>query len=1132
MSNNTKLLCLLLRAQKSNKSSEQGYAMAMASMVSIIMLSLLAASLTFSNLAKSRTDAFVDSNSSFSVAEAGLNKRGYEFKQKLEAYSGVKQDLYNPDSTVDNCVSTIIPNNSLESAPTSTGFGCRNYRFNSTNDLAKVILAGNTALNSQGQDKNTYIAYTLISDKTNYASGEKTPRPTLIPSGDPFAGLNAAEYKYVLESTGKKPIASNAIVLPSFTDAESAAITRSETEQPALAGDDELLKSVSAKKSAAAAATVKNSAGQSSNNINLSMTFINRVVPLFQFGIFYNGDMELNSSAKMQVKGWVHSNANIYVQPAGIADKESETTTDFLAKVSAAGSIYNRIDAWDKGIGRTGITRVLLTGKSGDCDTAGNCQEIPAYVESVTSPLTTTQIGAFTGKEVLDGNVTNGAIELSTPDPGFTRKRNYFNNKIGPYYSQADMRLEMVPDRDVIDKTTSTEWNRNKAIIPFNFTSIKTTGAATDICTTTLPTANSDPAATYVDPNREDFSNLKCHVFTKGQLQSLRQPVLVLPQSNSAEDNTLGKPTATSIPPIATPPDSTPPTSVPAAPAITLTQKRQVLRALQVAIAATPSPIKFNDLNLKFNEMSSDSLIPFRDEFSLRINQIFPVSSLGTDTDIANQRYRTRLMDAKPHEVAILGNAWFMPAPIQRVERPTQDTNATEPANLTDLTDPNSGLNPRKSGFFDRRERRWITMLQTNIASLAVWNRDGLYINSTNEDLTLAYATTEINKNAAFNSGNVPTAVDGVVPNSTDGLAFDRAATIPATTTAKGLQALGLGSLDATEGGLVFHTTVRDDLNGNGTTSATDGDITVDTTTRTFQKNSDGKDYIDSTTKEVVMTAGTRPILKKNPDNSDYTDPKTGLVKIIDYERIYPGNLTKQSPFAFAFSGGDYLPNALLLTSDQAIYIQGNFNNNGAAQELNTASAPSTNRLPASVIADTITALSNECSTTNSAASNQLNVPLSQLKCGIPAKINTNTVNYDSARSPMTINAAFLANTSISKGNYHVGETIPAITDRNYSGGVNNYIRLLEDWNVTDPTNNDLPLALNYSGSLVSLGAPLEYSGSYRSGGGGEDRTDLPYYNVPFRNFNYDTNFNKMESVPPLTPKASYIIQKNFSRVY
>jgi hypothetical protein len=1132
MSNNTKLLCLVLRAQKINKSSEQGYAMAMASMVSIIMLSLLAASLTFSNLAKSRTDAFVDSSSSFAVAEAGLNKRGYEFKQKLDTYSGVARNI--DSSVLDTCLGTVIPNNSLESAPKPSGFGCRNYRFKSGNDLSKVILAGTTSLNSQGQDQNTYVAYTLISDQTKYAPGENTPQPTLIPSGDPFAGLNAAEYKYVLESIGKKPIASSGIILPSFTGAESAAINRSETEQPALPGDDELLKSVAQKKDVAAKETALKSAGQSSNNINLSMSFINRVVPLFQFGIFYNGDMELNSSSKMQVKGWVHSNANIYVQPAGLEDQEAITTTDFLSKVTAAGNIYNRLDAWDKGIGRTGITRVLLTGRTGDCDTPGNCQLIPPYSTSVTTPLDTTQISAFAGGEVQDGNGAKPAIALSTPEPGFTRKRNYFNNKIGPYFSQADIRLEMVPDRDVTAKPAApSPWTRNQAIIPFNFTSIKTTGAATDICTTTLPVANSDPAATYVDPNRENFSNLKCHVFTKGQLQSLRQPVLVLTKLNNAaletSENTTfeklgeqGKPGKPATLPT-TIPNLIPPPAVPAAPA-TDAQKNQVLRALQVAIAATPTPVTFNDLNLKLN----NSLHPSGAEFSRLVDLIFPVSGLGTNTDIANQLYRTRLKDATPNEVAALRSAWFMPAPIQRVERPAQDTNPTEPADITNPT--GSGLNPRKSGFFDRRERRWITMLQTNIASLSVWNRDGLYVDATNEDLTSAYATNNSLKNAAFNNGNVPIAVGGIVANSTDGLAFDRLSA-DATKPTGSLQALGLGSSDATEGGLVFHTSVRDDLNGDGVISAAN-DITVDTTPRTFQKNSDGSDYINPTTKEVVMLNGTRPILKKNPDNSDYTDKKTKLVKIIDYERIYPGGVTKSSPFAFAFSGGDYLPNALLLSSDQAMYIQGNFNNNGVAQTLNTASTPSPNRLPASVIADTITSLSNECSSINPAANNQLNVPLSQLKCGIPARIDTNIVNYDSATSPMTINAAFLANTSISRGNYHVGETIPALTDRSYSGGVNNYIRLLEDWNVTDSTNS-LPLALNYTGSLVSLGAPLEYSGSYRSGGGDQTtRTDLPYYNVPFRNFNYDTNFNKMESVPPLTPKASYLIQKNFSRMF
>ncbi|PSB46220.1 hypothetical protein C7B77_24890 [Chamaesiphon polymorphus CCALA 037] len=70
-------------------------------------------------------------------------------------------------------------------------------------------------------------------------------------------------------------------------------------------------------------------------------------------------------------------------------------------------------------------------------------------------------------------------------------------------------------------------------------------------------------------------------------------------------------------------------------------------------------------------------------------------------------------------------------------------------------------------------------------------------------------------------------------------------------------------------------------------------------------------------------------------------------------------------------------------------------------------------------------------------------------------------------------------------------------------------------------------------GSMVSLGAPLEYSGRFRPGG--EDARDgvpASYYNIPFRSFSYDPNFNEIDKMPPLTPKASYVQQKNFTRAY
>jgi Tfp pilus assembly protein PilX len=1111
MSNNTKLLCLFLRAQKINKSSEQGYAMAMVSMVSIIMLSLLAASMTFSNLAKTRTDAFVDSHSAFSVAESGLNKRAVEFKSQIGTYSGVKDvSALTGIKDVKACFGAGIS----PATPTGTDYlGCRNYSFESSNNVSRVAQSGGISLGG-GQDKNTYVAYTSIS--------KNAPQIISIPTGDDYAGLNAAEYKYVLHSTAKKPVDSKGTVSasPTATPAEQVAL-----DKVVKTADDLVLIAAyeSRRPAAIATATATARAEESSNSIDLSLTFTNRVIPLFQFGIFYNGDLELNSTSPMQMKGWIHSNANIYLQPAGASGTAlNSSITTFLSNVSAVGRIYNRVDAWAPGIGRVGITRVLLTGTSCDVTlaTPSNCQDIPAYDAAITDPLTSDQISAFPNKKVQDSTSSSPTIALNTPSPGFTRKRNYFNNKIGIYYSQADMRLEMVPDRDVITRPTAAPWTRNEAIIPFNFTAITTGGSGT--CTTTAPTGSSDPAATYVDPNREKLSTLHCNVFTKGQLQSLRQPVLVLTSLNQpdstlrgisgTESRILGIPQIAGVAALPAIPANLSVAVTGTTPSAATTRKK-ILRALQVALVSTPSPVPFETLNTAF----SQSITPAYISTGTGIYRAFGSFRNGFNGIISgmtelSQADRDNLLLASPNQIAALGDAWFLPAPIQRVERPTQDTNATD-----------SATNLRSSGFYDGREQRWITVLQTNIASLSVWNRDGLYVNADSTDLSTTYNPSATGKNDAFSNANTFDAAHALSPsvvfnsaNGTDGLAFDRAITIPTTVTAKGLQTLGLGSIDTTEGGLVFHATVSDNLNGNsiinvlGQTSTINdtNDVTIDTTNPIYKKNADNTDFLDTTLPAATV------------------DKRV----IIDYYRKYPGttpNDTKKSPFAFAFNGGDYLPNALLLSSDQAIYIQGNFNNNGNVQLLTASTDADISRLPASVVADTITALSNECVSTIPGSSNLLSVPFSQLKCGLPSTINSSQASYDRAASPMSINAAFLSNTPVSNGNQGTGRGYVAgdTTNNVYSGGVNNYIRLLEDWN-----NNNNAYALNYTGSLISLGSPLEYSGLYKAGGG--TLTSISYYNVPFRNFNYDSFFSTVEKLPPLTPKASYTQQKNFSRTY
>lgn len=1073
---NKRLIQFILRTQQialKDALTEKGYAMVMTLIVSIILLSLMAASLTMTNLSKLSTDAHVDNTNTFYAAESGLNKRANQLLEKFIDYKTPSGTVPDPLSgvisaaNISNCFSISV--NASVSA--TNDFECRNYPFRYNNNAASLrSVNGDVVLSDRDGNSNAidYVAHTFVAPKQNYATNP--PDQTLIPSGETYAGLSAQDYKYTVYATATKPNKANAIV-PDFTAAETAAKQRTVKQ----VGDDVLIESYDLKQSNADTTNRINAATGSNTNTVLQMDLTSRVVPLFQFAAFYDGDLEISSASNMTISGWVHTNANLYVAPRST---DTNTFTNFLSKITAAGSIYNRIDSGSMVYGA--IPRVLMTGT--DCSVATNCRNFPPYVSTNQNPLTTGQINDFNGN-VKDG--VAGITILKAPSPGFLRKRNYFDNTVGEYYAKADMRLEMVPDRDVTSTNSSTSgWNRNKAIIPFNFTSVQTGGTGT--CVTTLPVQAPaattappvsivrDPANNYIDPNRSGASNLHCNVLTKGQLQSLRQPVLVLTDLNQptaalrtatgstpaagSEAQILGRPSLSSL------------TGLSSTVTSNTTTKNIILRALQVALASTPEPIALDTLSKAFSDTTAYATgTPgqvFKDEFSRLLNAVPTTTLPVADRDLLLANTTT------PDRIAALGNTWFLPAPIQRIESNAPVDTAVR--------------NKRSSGFYDGREQRWMTILQTNIASLSVWNRDGLYVNAStptgttvtdiDNTLTTAYVSNNAIKNAAFNSG-IYAATDTA---STKDLVF--VAGTPATP--KGLQTLGLGSIEGSEGGLVLHATVNDDLNGDGTISNTD-DVQADTA---------------------------NPILKKNPDGTNALIG--GSTITIDYPRKYRGGNIKQSTFGFAFNGANYLPGAMTLATDQAIYVQGDFNNNGGTPN---------DRLPASTISDTITVLSNQCLSNSSdvSASNLLSVPKGQLNCGLPRSttgsidvpISGTAVPYYGVTAPTTVNAAFLSSTDRSIGNLGVGRGFGSTTPR-ISGSLNNYMRMLEDWGWGT-------YSFNYSGSFVSLGAPTEASGEFFNG---------VYYTVPQRNFNYDTKFNNFSNLPPLSPRAIYLKQDVFKR--
>ena len=195
-----------------------------------------------------------------------------------------------------------------------------------------------------------------------------------------------------------------------------------------------------------------------------------------------------------------------------------------------------------------------------------------------------------------------------------------------------------------------------------------------------------------------------------------------------------------------------------------------------------------------------------------------------------------------------------------------------------------------------------------------------------------------------------------------------------------------------------------------------------------------------------------------------------------------------QSPYGFALVQAQQLPGlakignsdptGLTFVSDQAVYVQGDYN--------------TLNWQPASILADSLNVLSNACLNANSV-----------IHKASGANCNTGNGAAKIAPTPTTINSAFLAGTDITNSTAAPG----------YNGGLENYPRFLEGWGG---------VLLTYRGSFVSTSTPVHVRGTWSS----------QLYGAPNRNWDYDTRFNAAENLPPLAPRFVYLKQESFTRNY
>lgn len=163
----------------------------------------------------------------------------------------------------------------------------------------------------------------------------------------------------------------------------------------------------------------------------------------------------------------------------------------------------------------------------------------------------------------------------------------------------------------------------------------------------------------------------------------------------------------------------------------------------------------------------------------------------------------------------------------------------------------------------------------------------------------------------------------------------------------------------------------------------------------------------------------------------------------------------------------------LTVATDQAVYTHSHYN--------------STNKIPAAILADAFNVLSSNWNLNDNASTQALN-----------NRQATNT----------TINAAVLAGTDTTGGVEGSGGQ-----GGGYNGGLENYPRLHENWSGD---------TLTYRGSFVSLNTPRHSNGAWVYGGA--------QYTAPGRNWDYDTDFNDADNLPPLTPRFVYVKQELFVR--
>jgi hypothetical protein len=209
--------------------------------------------------------------------------------------------------------------------------------------------------------------------------------------------------------------------------------------------------------------------------------------------------------------------------------------------------------------------------------------------------------------------------------------------------------------------------------------------------------------------------------------------------------------------------------------------------------------------------------------------------------------------------------------------------------------------------------------------------------------------------------------------------------------------------------------------------------------------------------------------------NSSYVSLTTQLGRPVKI--LYVADLRTQTsstePGVRLINGQLLPPAGLTVATPNPLYVQGHYNApSGALGTTNTSGAA-----PASLVADAITLLSGAWQDTNSGSN-------------LGARNATST----------TVNSAVIAGIVPSDGSY-------------YSGGLENFFRLLEDWSSQ---------TLTFNGSIVVLFPSQIATAQWGL------VSNNQVYGAPVRAYGFDVNFKDYTKLPPGTPEVRTLIRSQW----